>query len=261
MSLLSTSGTGGVFQSFRQVPCFIFPPRPKNNPNVPTSLFPTSETQPTIPSDWKPPKTKYGATNHVTFLKRQNDEEEDGVIFIVENIGKTLSSPVPGISPSLAVGYPLALVASLIVFPISYSIVLIGFFGLFAYLGRTLVLEDGDVRSDGSEETDLDLEDDDEDDDESRPKTDLLAFAAAIISTGLLSPENTPATTGIPQSNLLLVLAGALGLGGYVLLAGVPGGRSTAESDAMDSTKNLEQNIMTKWDDSLREGDSDDRRK
>jgi hypothetical protein len=46
------------------------------------------------------------------------------VISIVDRLATTFTKPTPGITPSLAIGYPLALLASTAVLPVTSSLLL-----------------------------------------------------------------------------------------------------------------------------------------
>jgi hypothetical protein len=212
--------------------------RRRQVPKVPTMLAPMT-----------PLENQRLSTNLYMNGRRRRDNGNDDDNLLVSLIDRTLkivSKPVPSVSPSLAIGYPLALIGAALVLPTTTAAFLAVFFCVYATLGRRLILEE-----------DFDEDDDEEDDEESRPRTDLLAFGAAIVSAGLLAPTNSPvdisAATAGDSTPILAV--GSLGLAAAavaVLLLG-----DTTETN--ETTESIEQDLMNMWDDKLRDEGDDDR--
>jgi hypothetical protein len=180
--------------------------------------------------------------------RRDNNGNDDDNILVslIDRTLKTVSKPVPSVSPSLAIGYPLVLIAAALVLPTTTAAFLAVFFCVYATLGRRLILED-----------DFD-EDDDDDDEESRPRTDLLAFGAAIVSAGLLAPTNSPvniSAVAAGDDSTPLLVVGSLGLAATAVVVLLLG--DTTETK--ETTESIEQDLMNMWDDKLRDEGDDDR--
>jgi hypothetical protein len=183
----------------------------------------------------------------------KDDDNDNIVISVVDQLVTTFTKPTPGITPSLAIGYPLALLASTAVMPVTSSLLLAFFFVLFSFLGRKFILEDyfEEVKEDRGRYNKQDIDDDDEED-FSRPRTDLFAFGAAIASSGLLSPSNNDIAPAVDLGGNIPILLGAIGLGSVIFL--LPSTTESASEPGAEDTKgSFEKEIMDVWDRELRD--------
>jgi hypothetical protein len=247
----SQTSTGVLGGTAHAAACFTLPPNPhpprlsrrrqRQVPNVPTMFAPTT------PSGIQRLSTNLDMNGR---RRRDNNGNDDDNILVslIDRTLKTVSKPVPGVSPSLAIGYPLALIAAALVLPTTTAAFLALFFCVYAILGRRLILED-----------DFDEDDDDDEDEESRPRTDLLAFGAAVVSAGLLAPTNSPvdisAAAAAAGDSTPLLAVGSLGLAAAAVVVLLRG--DTTETN--EATESIEQKLMDMWDDKLRQEGDDDR--
>jgi hypothetical protein len=95
------------------------------------------------------------------------------------------------------------------------------------------------------EESEYDEEDEEED---SRPRTDLVAFGAAILSAGLLSPDGLIKGTATSDGGGI-ILGVLVGLGSVLLLLSDMS-RNRPEEEKSES---IENELMSLWDRKLRE--------
>jgi hypothetical protein len=226
------------------------------------SLPPRSRVESSTATSFHPPRAREMTRNACVskrFGKNRdfNDDDDNIVISIVERLAMTFTKPTPGITPSLAIGYPLALLASAVILPVTSSLLLAFFFVLFSFIGRKFILED--YFEEAKEERGRDnTQDVDEDDKESRPTTDLLAFGAAIVSSGLLSPSSNHIVLAAPAAvnnggGNLPILLGAIGLGSVILLLLAEGTSKPPTAAAKETEESFEKEIMDIWDRELRD--------
>jgi hypothetical protein len=239
--------------------CFLsLPPRSRVESSTATSFHPPCACEMT---------RNAGVSKRFGKNRDFNDDDNNIVISIVERLATTFTKPTPGITPSLAIGYPLALLASAVILPVTSSLLLAFFFVLFSFIGRKFILED--YFEEAKEERGRDnTQDVDEDDEESRPTTDLLAFGAAIVSSGLLSPSSNHIVLAAPAAvnnggGNLPILLGAIGLGSVILLLLTEGTSKPPTAAAEETEESFEKEIMDIWDREVRdEGrDSDNENK
>lgn len=147
----------------------------------------------------------------------------DPVERIITFIAKVYSTPIPGIHPQMAFGYPITLlIASLFVLTPTNAALLVFLFGIYAYYGRVVLFVDGVYDNEDDDTTTTngkrlipnnlkrnrldDVNEEDEEDD--NPNVDLIAFVAASITAGLLTPLQS--TFHLPDSEWTsLVLGGS----------------------------------------------------
>ena len=181
-------------------------------------------------------------------MNRDGRDESGRVVSLIEQVANTIAKPVPGIEPSLAIGYPIALSISALLLPIDTAALIGVFFGLYAFLGRRLILEEYAAEQQSRK--------DDDEEEEDRPRTDLLALGAAIASAGLLSPDGFLKTsaTVLVSDNTWILLGTLVGVGAVAWL--LPPGKSHQGEEAEDETKDLpsvEREFMNLWDRKLKE--------
>lgn len=149
------------------------------------------------------------------------------------------SRSVPGI-PDFWVGYPVILLASTLVVPVTTALLFGLAFAGYAALGRVAVPKE-----------DYDYDDDEDDDEDVQVSTDVLALGAAIATAGLLAPAND-ATTILSMADddpswlalvSALAVAASVAIGGSSLVA--------KEDRDEDDLSNAEQELMNLWDKDL----------
>jgi hypothetical protein len=177
----------------------------------------------------------------------RSDKDSDALTSFVQKVVDTTTLPTPLISPSLAIAYPLLLIAGFLTLPLPTASLLLIFFVAYSYFGRQFVLNDYLEEQETSERDD----DADDDDGESRPRTDLLAFGSAVLSTALFAPDTK--TTSLMDTNDPLTIL-VLGLAAIVAISLLLG-----ESDSVEriGASTMEEDLMSLWDRQLDEQGDD----
>lgn len=127
--------------------------------------------------------------------KGEDNNDDDFIATLAETVGSIFSRPllVGSLDPPLALGYPIVILASILILPIVTSVLLVVCFCLYTWFGRAVVLSDW------------------EDDEEERPPVDLLALGAAVVTARLLTPLSVgggaATVTTLPGRMILLVPA------------------------------------------------------
>lgn len=180
-----------------------------------------------------------------------DDVDSDYLISAVERVSNICATPTPGISPSLPLGYPLLLATAFFVLPVLSASYFFGFFVVYSFAGRKLVLDDS-----WEEQSDIDNSEnnDETDDDEfSQPPTDLLALGASVASAALLVPDSDGIggllnAYDFPFAGAILVLT--MGVSGFLLLG--------AKDERKNENESPEQQLMDLWDEQLSEQTDDE---
>lgn len=195
---------------------------------------------------------------HSKKTEHDDRDDNDGITTLIASLTSTLSRPIPLVDPPLAWGYPIVLVASLGILPLTTSLLFIGLFILFSWLGRAVVSSDDFV------------DDDDVDEDNLRPPTDLLALGASIVTSGILAPfgssnsivlnpslENSPGVMVASVGGLLLLSLGFFSWTSIGKVQQQSDPRSTDEPSLFDDPIiSNERQWMDLWDRSLEEQES-----
>jgi hypothetical protein len=176
----------------------------------------------------------------------RSDKDSDALTSLVQKVVDTTTLPTPLISPSLAIAYPLLLIAGFLTLPLPTASLLLIFFVAYSYFGRQFVLNDYLEEQETSERND-----EADDDGESRPRTDLLAFGSAVLCTALFAPDTE--TTSLMDNNDSLTTF-VLGLAAIVAISLLLG-----ESDSVEriGASSMEEELMSLWDRQLEERGDD----
>jgi hypothetical protein len=230
-----------------------------SRPVTTTALFHTF-----LPSFWteSPPRTRQRKLSQLQFARPSNNDEDEK-----NSIGEQLYNGL--FRDSSAVLYPILLgTLALTVLPLTTSILAGGLYVLYSFFGLTVVLED---YYDEQRENDMD---DDLDYNEA-PPVNFVAFVAALLTAGILTPlgasdqgksmisSNSVIVNGGGDGNAPLLLLGAIGIGAaasWVLQEKSTKRKGTGEftADELLDKRDAEKRLMQLWDEQLENNPDDD---
>ena len=198
--------------------------------------------------------TEYSDNN-----KQQSiDDDNDVAVQAVESsLGFLLQQvPIP-IAGNLPLVYPLSISLAITIIPLVTWVLFVILFGVYLSLGVALLGTDSDNDIKRYNQSDYPDVGDDEDESDRRILP-LAAFAAAVASAALISPQGLVVTgsESLPMISSTLALF-SLGLGGATIFMGIKelsdGEQHWEEREREESAVRDEMKWMELWDDELEE--------
>lgn len=182
--------------------------------------------------------------------KQQSIDDDNSLGFLLQQV------PIP-FAGSLPLVYPLSISLAITIIPLVTWVLFVILFGVYLSLGVALLGTDSDNDIKRYNQSDYPDVGDDEDESDRRILP-LAAFAAAVASAALISPQGLVVTgsESLPMISSTLALF-SLGLGGATIFMGIKelsdGEQHWEEREREESAVRDEMKWMELWDDELEE--------